>query len=151
MQRLAFAEEIPLISQKRGPALPTVEATTADELDLAFASAAAQRADAMIDFGDTLTFVQAPRIIALAANYRLPANYSFRHYANGGLSVYGANTGDLFRRASDYVDRILKGAEPSDLPVERPTKFDMIIDMKTAKTLGTVPSSLLVRADEVIE
>ncbi|MDI4239085.1 ABC transporter substrate-binding protein [Bradyrhizobium sp. Arg237L] len=152
MHRLYFAEEIPRMARKLGIALLTVEATTADELDVAFASAAAQHADGIIDFGDPLTYVQAPRIIALAAKYHLPANYLFRHFANGGLSVYGADTGDLFRRAGDYVNKILKGAKPSDLPVERPTKFDLVINMKTAKALGlTVPPSLLIRADEVIE
>jgi len=133
-------------------ALPIVEATTAEELDVAFASAAAQHADGIVDVGDRLTFVQAPRIIALAAKHHLPANYLFRHYSNGGLSVYGADIGDLFRRAADYVDKIFKGTKPSDLPVERPTKFELIINMKTAKALGlTVPPSLLLRADEVIE
>ena len=153
MQRLYLAEElIPRTAQRLGVALLPVEATTAEELDTAFASAAAQHADAIIDFGDSLTYVQAPRIIALAAEYHLPANYLFGHYANGGLSVYGADIGDLFRRAADYVDRILKGSKPSDLPVERPTKFELIINMKTAKALGlTVPPSLLIRANEVIE
>ena len=95
---------------------------------------------------------EAPRIIALAARHRLPANYFFRHYANGGLSVYGPDIADLFRRAGGYVDKILKGTKPSDLPVEQPTKFELLINMKTAKALGlTVPPSLLVRADEVIE
>jgi putative tryptophan/tyrosine transport system substrate-binding protein len=152
LQSLYFAEEIPRTARNLGVALPLVPATTPEELDLAFASAVAQRADAIIDFGDALTYAQAQRIIALAAKYHLPANYLFRHYANGGLSVYGADTADLFRRAGDYVDKILKGAKPMDLPVERPTKFVLIINMKTAKALGlTVPPSLLVRADEVIE
>jgi len=152
LQKLYFAEEIPRIARSLGVALPLVPATTAEELDIAFASAAAQQADAIIDFGDALTYAQAQRIIALAAKYHLPANYLFRHYANGGLSVYGADTADLFRRAGDYVDKILKGTKPADLPVQRPTKFVLIINMKTAKALGlTVPPSLLVRADEVIE
>jgi putative ABC transport system substrate-binding protein len=152
LQKLYFAEEIPRIARSLGVALPLVPATTAEELDIAFASATAQQADAIIDFGDALTYAQAQRIIALAAKYHLPANYLFRHYANGGLSVYGADTADLFRRAGDYVDKILKGTKPADLPVQRPTKFVLIINMKTAKALGlTVPPSLLVRADEVIE
>jgi putative ABC transport system substrate-binding protein len=152
MQRLYLAEEIPRMARKLGITLLTVEATTAEELDVAFASAAAQHADAIIDFGDPLTFVQAPRIIALAAKHRLPANYLFRHYDNGGLSVYGTDTADLFRRAGDYVDKILKGIKPSDLPVERPTKFELVINLKTAKALDlTVPPSLLIRADELIE
>ena len=133
-------------------ALPIVEATTAEELDIAFASAAAQHADAIIVFGDPLTVVEAPRIIALAAKYHLPAIYLFRQFANGGLVVYGPDIADLFRRAGGYVDKILKGTKPSDLPVEQPTKFELVINMKTAKALGlTVPPSLLVRADEVIE
>jgi putative ABC transport system substrate-binding protein len=152
LQKLYFAEEIPRIARSLGVALPLVPATTAEELDIVFASATAQQADAIIDFGDALTYAQAQRIIALAAKYHLPANYLFRHYANGGLSVYGADTADLFRRAGDYVDKILKGTKPADLPVQRPTKFVLIINMKTAKALGlTVPPSLLVRADEVIE
>jgi putative tryptophan/tyrosine transport system substrate-binding protein len=134
-------------------ALPTVEATTAEELDIAFASAAAQHADAIIDFGDPLTFVETSRVIALATQYHLPAIYFFRHYANaGGLSVYGPDIADLFRRAGGYVDKILKGTKPSDLPVEQPTKFELVINMKTAKALSlTVPPSLLASADEVIE
>ena len=151
-QRLNSGEFISRTARRLGVALLTVEATTAEELDAAFASAAAQHADAILDLGDGLTFVQAPRIIALAAKYHLPANYLFRHYSDGGLSVYGADIGDLFRRAGDYVDKIFKGTKPSDLPIERPTKFELIINMKTAKALGlTVPASLLVRADEVIE
>ena len=122
-------------------ALPIVEATTAEELDIAFASAAAQHADGIVDLGDPLTFVEAPRVIALAAKYHLPANYFFRNSAKGGgLSAYGPDIADLFRRAGSYVDKILKGTKPSDLPVEQPTKFELVINMKTAKALGlTVP------------
>jgi|SRR5712692_2591548 putative ABC transport system substrate-binding protein len=91
-------------------------------------------------------------ILALAAKHHLPAIYLSRQFAKDGLIVYGPDTGDLFRRAAEYVDRILKGAKPSDLPVEQPTKFEFVINMKTAKALGlTVPPSLLIRADEVIE
>ncbi|QOZ11437.1 ABC transporter substrate-binding protein [Bradyrhizobium sp. CCBAU 51765] len=149
---LYLVEETRNMARRLGIELLTVEAASAEELDSAFASASAQNADAIIDFGDPLTYVEAPRIIALAAKHRLPANYLFRVYANGGLSVYGADTADLFRRAGSFVDRILKGTKPADLPVEQPTKFELIINMKTAKALGlTVPPSLLVRADEVIE
>jgi putative ABC transport system substrate-binding protein len=135
-----------------GVALPVVEATTAEELDMAFASAAAQHADAIMVFADPLTNFQAPRVVALAAEHHLPASYLFRQFANGGLVVYGPHLADLFHRAGGYVDKILKGTKPSDLPVEQPTKFELVINMKTAKALGlTVPPSLLVRADEVIE
>ena len=150
--RLVLAEEVPRTARSFGVALPIVEATTAEELDTAFASAAAQHADAMIVFGDNLTNQEAPRVTALAANHHLPAIYLFRQFANGGLIVYGPDIADLFRRAGAYVDKILKGAKPADLPVEQPTKFELVINMKTAKGLGlTVPPSLLVRADEVIE
>ena len=133
-------------------ALPIVEATTAEELDIAFASATAQHADAMIVFGDPLTSIQAPRIIALAAEHHLPRIYLFRQFANGGLIVYGPDITDLYRRAGGYVDKILKGTKPADLPVEQPTKFELAINLKTARALGlTVPPSLLARADEVIE
>src|SRR5437762_7972169 len=152
MHRLILAEEIPRAARKLGVALPIVEATTAEELDTAFASAAAQRADAIIVFADPLTNFQAPRVVALAAEHHLPAIYLFRQFANGGLIVHGPDLADLFHRAGGYVDKILKGTKPSDLPVQQPTKFELVINMKTAKALGlTVPPSLLVRADEVIE
>ena len=152
MHRLVLAEEVSSTVRTLGVALPVVEATTAEELDTAFASAAAQHADAIIVFADILTNSQASRVIGLAAKHRLPAIYFFRQFANGGLVVYGPQFADLWRRSGGYVDKILKGTKPSDLPVEQPTKFEMIINLKTAKALGlTVPPSLLVRADEVIE
>jgi putative ABC transport system substrate-binding protein len=84
--------------------------------------------------------------------HRLPAIHLYKQFANGGLIVYGPDIADLWRRAGGYVDKILRGTNPSDLPVEQPTKFELIVNMKTAKALGlTVPPSLLVRADEVIE
>ena len=153
MHQLIRAEYAPRTARSVGVALPIVEATTAEELDTAFASAAAQHADAIIDLGDPLTTVQTPRVIALAAKHHLPANYLFRRQAAaGGLIVYGPDFADLLRRTGDYVDKILTGAKPSDLPVERPTKFELVINMKTAKALGiTVPPHLLALADEVIE
>jgi putative tryptophan/tyrosine transport system substrate-binding protein len=153
MHKRSIAEELPPAAQKLGVALPIVDATTAEELDIAFASAAAQHADAVIVFGDPLTFNNAPRVTALAAKHRLPAIYLGRLFAtNGGLISYGPDFADLFLRAGGYVDKILKGTKPSDLPVEQPTKFELVINMKTAKALGlTVPPSLLARADEVIE
>jgi len=110
-------------------------------------------ADAMVVFGDTMVLRQASRVVALAAEHRLPAMYLFGQFTNvGGLISYGPDLADLFRRAADYVDKILKGAKPSDLPVEQPIKYQLAINMKTAKALGlTVPVSLLARADEVIE
>src|SRR6266536_271281 len=152
MQRLVLADEVPRTTRNLGVALLIVEATTDEVLDTAFASAADQHADAMIVFGDALTNLQAPRVIALAAEHHLPAIYLFRQFANGGLIVYGPDIADLFRRAGGYVDKILKGTKPSDLPVEQPTKLELVINLKTAKALGlTVPPSILARADEVIE
>jgi putative tryptophan/tyrosine transport system substrate-binding protein len=152
LHKLSLAEEVPDTARKLGVALPIVEATTADELDTAFASAAAQHADAMIVYGDYLTNQEVPRVTALAANHHLPAIYLFRQFANGGLIVYGPDIADLLRRAGGYVDKILNGTKPADLPVEQPTKFELVINLKTAKALGlTVPPSLLVRAAEVIE
>ena len=152
-QRLIIAEELPQTAQKLGVALPIVEATTAEELDIAFASAASQHADAIIVLGDPLTFRYATQVTALAAKHRLPAIYFGRIFVtNGGLISYGPDFADLWFRAGGYVDKILKGAKPSDLPVEQPTKFQLVINMKTAKTLGlTVPPVVLARADEVIE
>jgi len=153
MHRLIVAEELPEITQKLGVTFSVLEATTVEELDIAFASAAAQHADAIIPLADVLTVNNVTRVTALAAEHRLPALYLFRLFTtNGGLVSYGADIADLLRGAGDYVDKILKGTKPADLPVEQPTKFQLVINMKTAKALGlTVPPSLLLRADEVIE
>lgn len=152
MHRLALAEEFPRTARKLGIALPTVEVTRAEDLKVAFASAADQHADAIVVLGDHVTVFQGPRVVALAAEYHLPAIYFFRQFAPGGLVIYGPKLQDLFQRAGGYVDKILKGAKPSDLPVEQPTKWELVINMKTAKALGlTVPPSLLASADEVIE
>ena len=152
LHRRLIAEGLPRIARNVGVAPLMVEATTAEELDIAFASAAAQRADAMVVIGDILTVSQAPRVIALAAEHHLPAIHFFRQFANGALIVYGPDLADLYRRAGGYVDKILKGAKPADLPVEQPTQFELVINLNTAKALGlTVPPSLLSRADEVID
>ena len=97
--------------------------------------------------------IEERRLVDLAAKNQLPAVYPSREFvASGGLMTYGPDLADLFRRAATYVDKILKRAQPGDLPVEQPTKFELIINLKTAKALGlTIPQSLLVRADEIIQ
>jgi ABC-type uncharacterized transport system substrate-binding protein len=113
----------------------------------------AKRAEGLVVVVDPLTVRYRKQIAELAAKHRLPAMYGFREFADaGGLMAYGADMADLCRRAATYVDKILKGTRPADLPVEQPTKFDLIINLKTAKALGlTIPPSLLLRADQVIE
>jgi putative ABC transport system substrate-binding protein len=102
---------------------------------------------------DTFTGMHREQIVSLAVRYRLPAVYPFRWFAEiGGLLSYGIDSDDMFRRAASYVDRILKGEKPADLPVQAPTKYELVINLKTAKTLGLdVPVTLLATADEVIE
>jgi putative ABC transport system substrate-binding protein len=153
IHRQILTEEAPRTARRLGLALPVVEATKADELDAAFASAVAQRADAINVFADIpTTILHWPRVVALAAEHHLPAIYLYRQFAKGGLVVYGPDAPELVRHAGEYVDKILKGTKPSELPVVQPTKFELVINLKTAKALGlTVPTSLLLRADEVIE
>lgn len=119
----------------------------------AFAAMSRERAEALVVQGDAMFFAQRDRIAELAAKRRLPAIYSFReHVEAGGLISYGANLPDVFRRLSFYVDKILKGAKPSGLPFEQATKFDLMINLNTAKALGlTMPPSLLRRADELVQ
>jgi putative ABC transport system substrate-binding protein len=123
------------------------------ELDAAFAAIAQERADALLVLADPFLILQQKKIVDFALKRRLPAIYATKeHAAAGGLMTYGPNIEGQFRRAASYVDRILKGAKPADLPVEQPTQFELIINLKTAKTLGiTIPTTLLGRADEVIE
>jgi putative tryptophan/tyrosine transport system substrate-binding protein len=150
---LIVAEDLPEAARKLGVTFPVLEATTVEELDIAFASAAAQHADAIFPLTDPLTVNHVTRVTALAAEHRLPALYLFRLFSvNGGLVSYGPDIADQLRRLGDYVDKILKGTKPADLPVEQPTKFDLVINLKAAKALGLeVPASLLARANEVIE
>jgi putative tryptophan/tyrosine transport system substrate-binding protein len=136
-----------------GLALHLTEARTSSEIEAAFARMAGARAGAFIVQQSDIFIHNRLLIFDLATKRRLPGMYAFSLYPRaGGFMSYGANAEDLYRRAAGYVDRILKGAQPSELPVERPTKFELVINLKTAKTLGlTVPPSLLAQADQVIE
>jgi putative tryptophan/tyrosine transport system substrate-binding protein len=125
----------------------------ADEIERACAALAGERNGGLLVPPDAITTARRELIIALAARYRLPAVYPFRFFVtSGGLMSYGPDTLDPYRRAAGYVDRILKGEKPADLPVQAPTKFELVINLKTANALGLeVPPTLLARADEVIE
>ena len=118
-----------------------------------FEAAALSQIDALITVEDYLTFAYRARIVDFAAMSRLPAIHGLREFVDaGGLVAYGTDRRDLFRRSATYVHRIFKGASPADLPVEQPTKFELVLNLKTAKTLGlTIPPSLLLRADHVTE
>jgi len=124
-----------------------------EELDRAFSAMKEARAGALIVESSSLLFTSRTRLADLALKNRLPTMFAQREYAEaGGLMAYSADFSDLFWRAATFVDKILKGAKPADLPVEQPTKFDFVINLKTAKALGlTIPPSLLQRADEVIQ
>jgi ABC-type uncharacterized transport system substrate-binding protein len=133
--------------------LQPVRARTPDELDTAFSVMARARANALIVLADPIFFLHRQRLADLAAKNRLPAMYGLTEHAEaGGLMAYSANFAEVARRAATHVDKILKGAKPGDLPIEQPTMFELVINLKTAKALGlTIPPSLLLRADQVIE
>ena len=140
-------------AQALGVQIQFVEARQPSDLDRAFSEMIKARAGALTVLPGTMFLVQRSRIADLAAKSRLPAVFPYREGVDaGGLMSYGPNVPDLYRRAASYVDKILKGAKPADLPVEQPTKFELVINLKTAKALGlTIPPSLLRRADKVIE
>ena len=144
--------EVQTTARTLGFEVTNLEVRQAEEITPAF-EALTDRAEVLYVCTDALMITNRLRISALALAAALPTIFALREYVEaGGLMSYGPNISDLFRRAAEYVDKILRGAMPGDLPVERPTKFEMIINLKTAKALGlTVPPTLLTRADEVIE
>jgi len=133
--------------------LQVVEARIPREFPAAFAAAAKQRAGALVVYGGSVYFAHQAQLVELAAENRLPAIYGVKEFVvAGGLMSYGVDLRDSARRAAGYVDKILKGAKAGDLPIQQPTKFELAINLKTAKALGlTIPQSVLVRADEVIQ
>jgi len=146
-------KEAEVAAQSLGVRLQFFEARRPEDIEGAFSEMTRARADALTVLSSTLFFQQRRRLVDQAAKTRLPAVYPWREAADaGGLMSYGASVADLHRRAATYVDKILKGAKPGDLPVEQPTKFELVINLKTAKALGiTIPQSVLARADEVIQ
>lgn len=125
----------------------------ADDLPTAFEAGAKWGAEAILTTAESIFVVQRKRVVELASQHRLPGLYPYKEMAQaGGLMWFGPNIGDLYRRAATYVDKVLKGSKPADLPIEQPTKFEFVINNRTAKALGrTIPEALLLRADQVIE
>jgi putative ABC transport system substrate-binding protein len=133
--------------------LQVLEVRGPQEFDKAFSAMTAERAGSLLVLSDAMFFGQRERIVGLAAKNRLPGIFEFREFAEaGGLLSYGANIAAMYRRVATYVDKILKGAKPGDLPIEQPTKFELVINLKTAKALGlTIPPSILLQAEQVIQ
>jgi putative ABC transport system substrate-binding protein len=148
-----FLEETRVASQKLGVQLQPLEARNPREIEQVFDAAPGERAAGLIVFDDPVLWSHRKQIVALAAKRRLPAMYGFREFVDeGGLMSYGPDRVDHYRRTALYVDKILRGAKPGDLPVEQPTKFEFSVNLKTAKALGLViPPALLSRADQIIQ
>jgi putative tryptophan/tyrosine transport system substrate-binding protein len=146
-------KEIEATAQKFAISIQVVEVRSADDLEGGFVMLTRRRAQALLQVPDPTLLDQRTRLIELETKRRLPAMHSSLEYADAGaLMAYGADRTELFRRAASYVDKILKGAEPGKLPVEQPTKFEFVINLKTAKQIGlTIPQSVLFRADKVIK
>jgi putative ABC transport system substrate-binding protein len=147
------AQAIESAARALGVTLQTVVVRTPAEIDGAFAAMREQRAGGLLVLPDPMFNIQTSRIPELAARHRLPAIYELSEFVDaGGLMFYGAALRDMYRRAATFVDKILRGAKPGDLPIEQPTQFELDINLKAAKALGIkIPQSLLVRADRVIE
>jgi putative ABC transport system substrate-binding protein len=148
-----YREAVESAARKLGMPLTPIEIRGRNELESAFSEMTRARVHGIVVLPDPVVFTARTQIARLAARNRLPAIYGHREHAEaGGLMSYGPNIANQFRRAAVFVDKILKGAKPGDLPIEQPTKFELVINLKTAKALGlTIPPSLLARADEVIQ
>jgi putative ABC transport system substrate-binding protein len=144
---------LPEIGRQLRVEVIVVEASNPDQLKTAFETAHAQGAEAIHVFGDQLTLINSAAVVGLAARYQLPAMYLVRRTVrDGGLMSYGPNQLDFWHASGVYVDKILKGEKPGDLPIQQPTRFYLVVNLKTAAELGiTVPPSILAQADEVIE
>ena len=149
----AILKNIHATAKTTGVTVLPVQASSVSQVDAAFGAMTRECAEALIVLPDVFFLLQARRIVELAAKNRLPTMFSTREFPEaGGLMSYGQNQVEHFRRAATYVDKILKGAKPGDLPVEQPTKLELIINRRTAKATGlTIPQELLLRADKVIE
>ena len=152
-QAKAMLRAAEVAARSLGVRIHIVEARGPDDLPRAFSEMTRARADAVTVVGSRIFFEERRRLADLAAKSRLPAVYSSRESVEaGGLMSYGPSVPDLYQRAASYVDKILKGAQPADLPVEQPTKFELLINLNTAKALGlTIPQSVLARADQLLE
>jgi putative ABC transport system substrate-binding protein len=146
-------KELNAAAQSLGVQILTLEVRGSNDFNNAFSKLKKLNADALLPLGDPVIVSYQNQIVDFAAKNRLPAIYHRREFVEaGGLMSYGPSYNDLFRRAATYVDKILKGAKPGDLPIEQPTKFELVINLKAAKARGPmIPQSLLLRADEVIQ
>jgi putative ABC transport system substrate-binding protein len=145
--------DVEATAQAIGVTLHSQQVRESKDLDAAFAAIKQARAGGLVVLSDALLMSHQSQIVGFTNYEKLPAVFPFREFTQlGGLMSYGPNLANMFRMGANYVDKILKGAKPADLPIEQPTKFELVINLKTAKALGLeVPPSLLARADEVIE
>ncbi len=148
-----YLREIKTAGQRSGIAVLGLEARGRDEIERAFAALTKARAQGLIVLPNPVTLTHQTQILELASKNRLPAMYPWREFTeSGGLMAYSTNRTEMYRRSATFVDKILKGAKPADLPIEQPTKFELVINLKMAKALGlTIPQSVLGRADHIIE
>jgi putative ABC transport system substrate-binding protein len=151
--RRAEWNEIEASTRSMGIAAQVLDSRTAADIERSFEAASRWNAEAMVIGSDTVVQTNQILVVRLAAAHRLPAMYTFRDFADaGGLVSYGVSLPDLYRRAADYIDRILKGAKPDEMPIQQPTKFELVVNRKAANAIGlTIPEVILARADEFVD